>query len=102
MALATLNISSIGTTHVIAGVAGKTIRVQAIYMNPVGANTAQFQDTASPTPNIFIPPETLSTSHDWVSPYVDKGLFDVIPGNGLDIVTTTASLITGYVLYDLK
>jgi len=98
MASVAVNVSTLGANNLGISVAGKIIRVRAIYLYAAGAVSLTIQDT---TPTSFSGPIPLTTTMGLMAHWNREGHFDLGQGKDLNLNLSAAVAVTGWIDYDV-
>lgn len=98
-AYAPVSASGAGATTIVAGVAGKSIRVLALQLIGAGAVGVKWQSLESTTDLTGL--EAIAQNSGYVLPYNPVGWFQTNQGEGLDINLSGAVAVGGSLTYIL-
>jgi hypothetical protein len=95
-----VNVNTATTTHLVsAPTAPGFIRVLGYLLLAAGSDTVTLQDTSAAA---LTGPFALTATTPQVEVFDGNGVFDLVPGRGLDLVTTAAVQVSGHVKYEIK
>lgn len=85
-----------GTLNLVAGVAGRVVRVYRMLLNTHAAQLATLQDTA---PTVLIPQLSFGAQGGLALDFDGEPWAETAVGEGLDLVLTTGAQTSGVVYY---